>query len=194
MILHSAKSVLFIAFQLTESEVAKQVVKEVLSIALGEKEQIIKPSYKELSPMQLLADNSKCMMDVFETIGLNIPKELVLATSINETSKMIGYDFSEIKKVISKVDKEEYCTASSIASSLDIKRNKTNESFVELGLQIKGTSSMQKYVLTELGKEYGVERPFTNGRHSGYQILWKCNSTLKFINDNLSKLSKQYFN
>ncbi|MGL5647011.1 MAG: hypothetical protein ACRDDY_04105 [Clostridium sp.] len=194
MVLHSAKSVLFVAFQLTESEIAKQIVKEVLSIALGEKEQIIKPSYKELSPMQLLADNSKCMMDVFNTIGLNIPKELVLATTINETSKMIDYDFNEIKKVISKVDEEEYHTASSIAKSFDIKRNKTNESFILLGLQTRGTTSMQKFVLTELGKKYGVERPFSNGGHTGYQITWKLDSTTKYIDENITMLPTEYFN
>lgn len=194
IVLHSAKSVLFIAFQLTESNIAKQIVKEVLSIALGEREQIIKPSYKEMTPMQLLADNSKCMMEVFNTIGLNIPKELILTTTIKETSNMIGYDFNEIKNALIKEDEDEYHTASSIAKSFGIKRNKTNESFILLGLQTRGTTSMQKFVLTELGKKYGVERPFTNGGHNGYQITWKVDSTTKYIEENISILPSEYFN
>ncbi|MGL5961734.1 MAG: hypothetical protein ACRCZ0_07260, partial [Cetobacterium sp.] len=104
MVLHSAKSVLFIAFQLTESEVAKQIVHEVLSMAIGEKEQILKPSYKEMNPYEVLNETSKNMVGIFETLGLNVPKELILSTAILGTTNMVGYEFNEMKMITKKED------------------------------------------------------------------------------------------
>ncbi|MGL5051262.1 MAG: hypothetical protein ACRC6E_11665, partial [Fusobacteriaceae bacterium] len=68
-----------------------------------------------------------------------------------------------------------------------IKRNKTNLALIELGLQESGSTTMQPFVLTELGKKYGVERSFTNGQHQGYEIKLKESAEM-FIKDNIDLL------
>ncbi|MGL4425947.1 MAG: hypothetical protein ACRCTC_06825 [Cetobacterium sp.] len=183
---------LFIAFQLTESEVAKQIVHEVLSMAIGEKEQILKPSYKEMNPYEVLNETSKNMVGIFETLGLNIPKELILSTAILGTTNMVGYEFDEMKMITKKEDEESYQGASSVLASFKIKRNRVNETLILLGLQQKGTTTMQKFVLTEKGKEFGVERPYSKGGHNGYAISWK-ESVVSYIDENLDIVPREFF-
>ena len=47
----------------------------------------------------------------------------------------------------------------------------TNRLLERLGLQKRNARG--EWELTEAGKQHGEAYPYTNGRHSGYQILWK---------------------
>ncbi|MGL4425346.1 MAG: KilA-N domain-containing protein [Cetobacterium sp.] len=150
----------------------------------------IQKQFKKLEekiPMEVLSDNGKALNDLFSTLGLNIPKELIVSTAINTTQRMTGYDFSEVKLLLNKQDEEAYHTKSDICKRVGIKANKVNLSLIELGIQIEGSTTMQPFVLTELGKHYAVERSFTNGRHQGYEIKLK-DSAEDYIRENLDKL------
>lgn len=153
----------------------------------------IKPTKKleDKLPMEILTDNGKALNDLFTTIGLNIPKELIVATAINTTQKSTGYDFEEVKLLLNKQDEESYHTKSQICKNVGIKSNKVNMALCELGLQEEGSTSMQPYRLTELGKKYAVERSFTNGRHQGYEIKLK-KSAEEYIRENLFKLPQDW--
>lgn len=142
-------------------------------------------------PMEILTDNGIALNELFTTIGLNIPKELIVATAINTTQKSTGYDFEEVKLLLNKQDEESYHTKSEICKNVGIKSNKVNMALCELGLQEEGSTSMQPYRLTELGKKYAVERSFTNGRHQGYEIKLKKSSE-KYIRENLFRLPKDW--
>ncbi|MGL5458902.1 MAG: antA/AntB antirepressor family protein [Cetobacterium sp.] len=145
----------------------------------------------ERSPQELLTDNSLALNKLFETMNINIPKELIINTAIHETKNSIGYDFPEVQKLLVKQDEESYHTKSEICKNVGIKSNKVNMALCELGLQEEGSTSMQPYRLTELGKKYAVERSFTNGRHQGYEIKLKKSSE-KYIRENLFRLPKDW--
>lgn len=145
----------------------------------------------ERSPQELLSDNAIALNKMFETLKLNIPKEIIISTAIHETKNAIGYDFPEVQKLLIKVDNEDYHSSSALLKQLNIKRNRTNETLVLLGLQVKGTTSMQPYLLTELGKQYGVERSYNNGGHQGYEIKYKP-SLLDYIKNHINEIPSEW--
>lgn len=166
---------------------------EVYNHLLGEyfrmKKEIktIKKALVDKTPMEILNDNGVALNSFFGNLGLNIPKEIVAHTAIVSTTNMTGYAFDEVKLLLNKQEEEQYHSASGLLKRLNIKVNKTNMTLLELGLQIEGTTSMQKYVLTELGKRYGVERSYTSNGHQGYEIKWK-ESLLDYIKENLDRI------
>lgn len=145
----------------------------------------------ERSPQELLSDNAIALNKMFETLKLNIPKELIVSTAIEGTTNMIGYGFPEVKALLNKQDEEEYHSASGLLSRLNIKRNRTNEVLILLGLQQKGTTTMQKYTLTDLGKNYGVERSYVNKGHQGYQILWK-ETLIDYVKTRINEIPSEW--
>lgn len=145
----------------------------------------------ERSPQELLSDNAIALNKMFETLKLNIPKEIIISTAIHETKNAIGYDFPEVQKLLIKVDNEDYHSSSALLKQLNIKRNRTNETLVLLGLQVKGTTSMQPYLLTELGRKYGVERSYNNGGHQGYEIKYKP-SLLDYIKNHINEIPSEW--
>ena len=146
---------------------------------------------EDKTPMEQFKDNVVALNEAFNVLGLNIPKELIGSTAITTTQKATGYDFEEVKLLLNKQDEEQYHSASGLLGRLGVKRNRTNETLVLLGLQTKGTTTMQPYALTELGKEYGVERTYTNKGHQGYEIKWK-EALLDFVKDNFENIPKEF--
>lgn len=149
-------------------------------------------SLSEKTPYEILEDNGKALNSFFSNLGLNIPKEIIASTAIIGTQNSTGYDFSEVKLLLNKKDEEDYHSASGLLMKLGIKRNRTNETLTLLGLQTKGTTSMQPYVLTDLGKKYGVERTYTNKNHQGYEIKWK-ESVLEYIKEHKNDIPVEFF-
>lgn len=166
---------------------------EVYNHLLGEyfrmKKEIktIKKALVDKTPMEILNDNGIALNNFFGNLGLNIPKEIVAHTAIVSTTNMTGYAFDEVKLLLNKQEEEQYHSASGLLKRLNIKVNKTNMTLLELGLQVEGTTSMQKYALTELGKRYGVERSYISNGHQGYEIKWK-ESLLDYIKENLDRI------
>lgn len=146
----------------------------------------------ERSPQELLSDNAIALNKMFESLKLNIPKEIIVSSAIEGTRNAIGYDFPEVRKLLNKQDENSYHTASSLLMSLNIKRNRTNEVLILLGLQSKGSYTFQPYILTELGKQYGFERTYTKGNHRGYQILWR-DCLVRYVREHINEVPKEFF-
>lgn len=153
----------------------------------------IKPVKKleERSNTEILKDNGLALNELLTGMGLNIPKELIVATAIETTKRETGYDFNEVKLLINKQDEESYHTKSEICKRVGIKANKVNLALAILGLQINGDSSVQPWILTELGKEYAVERAFTKNGHQGYEIKLKS-SAEDYIKENINKIPVEW--
>ncbi|MGL5970860.1 MAG: Rha family transcriptional regulator [Cetobacterium sp.] len=154
------------------------------------KQEVRQPKVKKLeekTPHEILADNGFAMKSFFEIMELNIPNEIIAHTAIVGTTNQTGYEFNEVKVLLNKVEEEVYHTKSEICKRVGIKANKVNLSLIELGIQIEGSTSMHPFVLTELGKKYGVERSFANGKHQGYEIKLK-ETAEDYIRENLDKL------
>lgn len=166
---------------------------EQIATLLREGNVEIKPVKKleDKTPMEQFKDNVIALNEAFTVLGLNIPKEIIGSTAITTTQKTTGYDFEEVKLLLTKQDEEQYHSASSLLSKSGIKRNKTNATLTLLGLQVEGDTTMHPYVLTELGKEYGVERSYASSGHQGYEIKWKSGLT-NFVKDNLDKIPASF--
>lgn len=149
-------------------------------------------SLSEKTPYEILEDNGKALNGFFSNLGLNIPKEIIASTAIIGTQNSTGYDFHEVKLLLNKTDREKYHSASVLLMKLGIKKNRTNETLTILGLQSKGTTSMQPYVLTELGLKYGVERAYTNKNHQGYEIKWK-ESVIEYVKEHKNDIPVEFF-
>ena len=145
----------------------------------------------ERSPQELLADNAIALDKMFTTIGINIPKEIIVSSAIDGTRNAIGYDFPEVRVLLNKIEEEVYHTKSEICKRVGIKSNKTNLALIELDIQLEGSTTMQPYILTELGKKYAVERSYTNKGHQGYEIKLKS-SAEEYIKNNLCKLPSSW--
>lgn len=145
----------------------------------------------ERTPMERLKDNSMVLNDLFKELDLNIPKELIASTAIITTQRETGYDFNEVKLLLNKQDENSYNTKSYICKKVGIKSNKVNLALEVLGLQVEGNTTMQPWILTELGKEYAVERSFTKNGHQGYEIKLKANAE-DYIKNNLHKLPEDW--
>lgn len=153
----------------------------------------IKPVKKleERSNTEILKDNGLALNELFICMGLNIPKELIVATAIETTKRETGYDFNEVKLLINKQDEESYHTKSEICKRVGIKANKVNLALAVLGLQINGDSTVRPWILTELGKEYAVERAFIKNGHQGYEIKLKSNAE-DYIKENINKIPVEW--
>lgn len=160
----------------------REVIKE-------DKNQIKKLS--ERTPMESLKNNSIVLNDLFKELELNIPKELIASTAIITTQRETGYDFAEVKLLLNKQDEDSYNTKSYICKKVGIKSNKVNLALEVLGLQVEGNTTMQPWILTELGKEYAVERSFTKNGYQGYEIKLKANAE-EYIKNNLHKLPEDW--
>lgn len=125
MVLHSAKAVLFIAFQLTESDIAKEIVKEVLAVALGEKESLVKDKWDTL-------------VDTYRAFGAS-PEIIQLAQLSAEHSRKTEVLCLEQKEYIDHVVHNEkfYITPTSMANKFGKSARELNKILTELNVQYK---------------------------------------------------------
>ena len=100
-----------------------------------------------------------------------VKPELVYAVAINEAEKETGYSYDEYKKLLpsAKHDVASY-NPTQIGELLgNSKAKEINKRLEELGLQEKKNNVWR---LTEQGRQYGEEKPFSRFGHTDYRILW----------------------
>lgn len=125
-VFHSAKSVLFIAFQLTESEIARKVVDEVLSIALGEKESPVKK------------DKWDVLIETYKAFGAS--EEIIAVAKLSaEQSRKTELLCLEQKEYIDHVVHNEryYITPTVMANKFGMSAKALNKVLEDLGVQYK---------------------------------------------------------
>lgn len=186
LILHFARY-LNVEFELWADEQIETLLREG---KVETKQKVVKTQIP-YNPAEILRDTVSEYNHMIEELGLNIPKEIILSVGITTASKISGVSYEEVKALTNKVDEESYHSPSALLSELNIKRNRTNETLVLLGLQVKGTTTMQPYILTELGKKYGVERSYNKGGHQGYEIKYKTSLT-NFIKEHINEIPNEW--
>lgn len=96
---------------------------------------------------------------------------LAYSVAISEAEKETGYKYEEYKKLLPSA---EHKVASYNPTKLGemlggIKAQEVNKRLEKLGLQEKKDKDWR---ITEEGKKFGEEMPFTRHGHSNYRILW----------------------
>jgi hypothetical protein len=164
MVFHSAKSVLFIAFQLTESIVAKSILVEVLSIALGEKESPVKK------------DKWDVLMDSYKAFGAS-EEIMTLAKLSAENARKTEALYIEQKEYVDHVVHNErfYITPTVIANKFGKSARELNKILIGLGVQYKqGNKWCLKRDYYGIGDYSYFQKP--NGEY-------EKGSSLKFSNE-----------
>lgn len=103
-----------------------------------------------------------------------IKPELVYAVAIGEAEKETGYSYDEYKKLLPSATHEiASFNPTQIGEKLGgVKPNVVNKLLESLGLQVKKEKTWR---ITEHGKKYGEEKPYSRNGHSDYRILWHEN-------------------
>lgn len=125
-VFHSAKSVLFMAFHLTESDIARKVVDEVLSIALGEKESPVKK------------DKWDVLIETYRAFGAS--EEIISVAKLSaEQSRKTEMLCLEQKEYIDHVVHNEryYITPTVMGNKFGMSAKAFNKILVDLNVQYK---------------------------------------------------------
>ena len=101
---------------------------------------------------------------------------MALASAMEMVGESYGIDTAPLKRLIPAEENPGYLNATMLAGKLGLlsktgnpKAADANAKLAELGLQKK---EGKEWRLTDKGREYGEEKPFTRNGHSGYNINW----------------------
>lgn len=93
---------------------------------------------------------------------------MALAAAQEMVGKAYGIDTTPLQRLIPAEEHPGYLNAGMIAERLGLK--------VEANKRLEAAGLMERrgkqWRLTDAGKAYGEEKPYTRGGHSGYQIVW----------------------
>lgn len=96
---------------------------------------------------------------------------LAYSVAISEAEKETGYKYEEYKKLLPSAEHEVASFNPTQIGELlgNIKAQEVNKRLEKLGLQEK---KEKKWRITEQGKQFGEEMPYTRFGHTDYRILW----------------------
>ena len=98
---------------------------------------------------------------------------IAYSVAISEAEKETGYQYEEYKKLLPSADHDVASyNPTKLGEKLGIKAQEVNKRLETLGLQEK---KEKKWRITEQGKQFGEEMPFTRNGHTDYRILWHEN-------------------
>ena len=118
-------------------------------------------------------------MDVAERFAklTSVNVDIAASVAISEAEKLTGEDLSAWKKILPARDSDKpvaELNATQVGKALGLNAKEANQHLAMLGLQHKANKAWR---LTDKGKKYGEEFPFTRNGHSDYRILWRRNVT-----------------
>lgn len=111
--------------------------------------------------------------NIAETIiqKTGIKPGLAYAVAVSEAEKETGYSYDEYKKLLPSAEHDVGSfNPTQLGEKLGgLSANQVNKRLEQLGLQEKKGKSWR---ITEQGKKFGEEKPFTRFGHSDYRIVW----------------------
>lgn len=98
---------------------------------------------------------------------------IAYSVAISEAEKETGYQYEEYKKLLPSADHDVASyNPTKLGEKLEIKAQEVNKRLETLGLQEKKD---KKWRITEQGKLFGEEMPYSRNGHTDYRILWHEN-------------------
>lgn len=95
---------------------------------------------------------------------------MALAATLEAAEKAHGLDLSAFRSLLPPADNPGFLNPTTIGEQLGgLKPATVNKMLCGLGLQYKTEKGWR---LTDAGRQYGEEKPYTRNGHSGYQIVW----------------------
>ncbi|PGS84590.1 hypothetical protein COC69_00050 [Bacillus cereus] len=111
-------------------------------------------------------------MDIAKTLAsvAGVKEGIAYAVAIERAEQKTGENFSSYKKLLPVATHETgFLNPTQIGERIGRKAKGVNQLLLEQGLQVKKD---EKWRLTDEGKKYAEEMPFTRNGHSSYQIQW----------------------
>ncbi|PEP85174.1 BRO-N domain-containing protein [Bacillus toyonensis] len=111
-------------------------------------------------------------MDIAKTLAsmTGVKEGIAYAVAMERAEQKTGEDFSAYKRLLPAATYETgFLNPTKIGEQIGKKSRVVNKLLQERGLQEKLD---KEWRLTEEGKKYGEEMPYTRNGHSGYQIKW----------------------
>lgn len=101
---------------------------------------------------------------------------MALAAAQEMVGKAYGIDTAPLQRLIPAEAHPGYMNAGMIAERQGLRCKTGKPNAVEANKRLEAAGLMERHGkhwrLTEKGRQYGEEKPYTNGGHSGYQIVW----------------------
>ncbi|WP_205728402.1 ORF6N domain-containing protein [Bacillus thuringiensis] len=111
-------------------------------------------------------------MDMAKTLAsvAGVKEGIAYAVAIERAEQKTGENFSSYKKLLPAATHETgFLNPTQIGERIGKKARGVNQLLLEQGLQVKED---KEWRLTDEGKKYAEEMPYTRNGHSGYQIQW----------------------
>lgn len=123
-----------------------------------------------------LRQHMNIAMTLIQNTGVKAP--MAYAIALSEAEKETGYSYNEYKKLLPSPNYEiGYLNPTKIGKKIGLKPAEVNKKLEKMGLQAKID---KEWRLTDEGKKYGEEQPYTRNGHSSYHIQWN-NEILKMF-------------
>ncbi|CUB53153.1 hypothetical protein BN2127_JRS10_02169 [Bacillus subtilis] len=156
--------------ELTQNLITYQLqARDVLADAFLKKEATSKRSKPRKKSVNLIFRQE---MDIAKTLAsiAGVKEGIAYAVAIERAEKKTGEDFTSYKRLIpAAIHETGFLNPTQIGERMGKKSRIINKLLQERGLQEKRDTTWR---LTEEGKEYGEEMPYTRHGHSGYQVKW----------------------
>lgn len=96
---------------------------------------------------------------------------LAYSVAISEAEKETGYKYEEYKKLLPSAEHDVASYNPTQIGELlgNVKAQEVNKRLEQLGLQEKKNKNWR---MTEQGKQFGEEKPYSRNGHTDYRILW----------------------
>ncbi len=118
-----------------------------------------------------IGDTANVIAEVF-----GVKKPMAMASAMQMVGEAYGVDCEPLRKLLPSEDVPGFMTPTILAKELNVltSKGKPNPAEVNQLLAAKGLQERigKEWRLTDLGKQYGEVKPFSNGSHHGYQIQW----------------------
>ena len=126
----------------------------------------IQPQLLKGNEIQLI----KTIADDIQTLFAGVRRGIAISQAIDLVSVNNNLKLDALKKMLPPADRETgYLNATEIGEKLGIPAKNVNKLLAMANLQYKDGKDWR---ITQTGREYGEELPYTRHGHSGYRILW----------------------
>ncbi|MED1303189.1 hypothetical protein BK704_19345 [[Bacillus thuringiensis] serovar konkukian] len=156
--------------ELTQNLITYQLkVKDVLADAFLKKEAKPKQYKPRKKPVNLVFRQEMDMARTLASVA-GVKEGIAYAVAIERAEKKTGEDFSSYKRLLPTATHETgFLNPTQIGKQIGLTSQVVNQLLLKRGLQAKID---KEWRLTDEGKKYGEELPYTRNGHSGYQIRW----------------------
>ena len=146
------------------------------SYSIAQPQSVLLKAASEIDPLSTILENT-----------FAVKRGIALSQAIDLVGNSYNLNFNSLKQLLPPAEHETgYLNPTQIGKKLGgLPPQYTNKLLARSGLQCKKGKDWR---LTDAGKAYGEEMPYTKNGHSGYQIRWS-ESVLEVLNAELANAS-----